>query len=64
VQTRNDGVHVDAHVSDERAVTLTVDGERVSGASVLQLPPGGVRVRCSQGAGSSMEAGFDVVEAD
>src|SRR5215218_941736 len=64
VQTRNDGVHVNAHVSDERGVALTVDGRRVSGATVLPLPPGGVRVKCSHGAGSSMEAGFEVVEAD
>jgi hypothetical protein len=64
VQTRNDGVHVNAHVSDERGVALTVAGQRVSGATVLQFPPGGVRVRCSHGDGSSMEAGFDVVEAD
>ena len=64
VQTRNDGAHVNAHVSDERGVALTVDGRRVGGATVLPLPPGGVRVKCSHGAGSSMEAGFEVVEAD
>jgi hypothetical protein len=64
VQTRHDGVHVNARVSDQRGVALTVGGHRVSGATVLQLPPGGVRVRCSHGPGSSMEAGFEVVEAN
>ena len=64
VQTRNDGVHVNADVSDERGVALTVDGRRVSGATVLRLPPGGVRVKCSHGVGSWMQAGFEVVEAD
>jgi len=64
VQASNDGVHLNGHTSDERGVALTVNRRRVRGATLLELPPGTVHVRCRDGDGSSMESSFVVVEAD
>jgi hypothetical protein len=42
IRTQTDGVHLNLRVSDERGVSLFVDGEHVRGEVVMSLPPGGV----------------------
>jgi hypothetical protein len=62
VQARPDGVHLLVQLSQEHGVSVTIEGQPVRGGVVLQLSPGGHRVKCSDGTGGSMEAGFEVGE--
>jgi hypothetical protein len=64
IRTQTDGVHLNLRVSDERGVSLFVDGEQVRGEVVMALPPGGVPVKCTHGSGGSMESSFEVVAED
>jgi hypothetical protein len=62
VEAGSDGrVRLEVHVSDERGVSVTVNGIRANGAMVIALPEGTVGVVCRDGSGGSMRSFFEVV---
>jgi hypothetical protein len=64
VRATTHGVHVEANVSNERGVSLAIDGERVRGEVVLQLAPGRRHVICRHPDGGSTETWFEVVPSE
>jgi hypothetical protein len=61
VTTHAHGVHVEANVSKERGVALTINRQRVRGSLVMQLRPGTHRAVCRHADGGSMESSFEVL---
>jgi hypothetical protein len=64
VRTHAHGVHVEANVSEEPGVSLTISRRRVRGSVVIQLAPGTHRAVCRHTDGGSMESSFEVLPGE